>query len=574
MVGLRYLVLLTLLVSVTVVNAANVNVSVYPDPPNVEESFRLVFSTAEKLDGEPDFSPLEGIFEIVGRNQNTQVQWVNGKHSATTRWELEVIALKAGDLVIPAIKFGTSSSSPTSLTVEASGTTGMIASDDLLLEIDVDDATPYVQQQVILTIRLLRRITIADAKLTEPATSGDVIMKTLSKDRTYQDDRNGKQYEVFERRFVLYPQASGKLDIASFTVTAQVPRGSRSLFDPFRSSTTTRRVRSNAIQLDVQPVPAEFTGKVWLPAKKLRLREEWEPQDHLVLNGEPATRTLFLWSEGLTAGQLPDFPLLDVASTTVYPDQVQTREQEVADGYTAIKQQKFAIITKFPDPQSDAKIDMPAIEIPWWNLETDQMEVASLPAKSLQVTFDESQNSQAPPVTAAPIAQDIDTPARGESEIILTSTNPGIWKVWAILASLGWLITAIVFGVIFRGRMRHTPSKRAKETSVNPKMSRLEKDVAHAASSNDPYSTRQALLLWGQHALPDANILSLGQLADRVNTTLGNDIRLLNDYFYARTESKWDGESLKISFKNNTLQPPSTTPDTPPGELAPLFRLN
>ncbi|MGR8948417.1 MAG: BatD family protein [Gammaproteobacteria bacterium] len=573
MVRIKIYLALVLILAASAVTAADVEVTVYPERPSIAESFRLIFVASEKLDGDPDFSPLEGLFEIVGRNQSTQVKWVNGKHSAITRWELEVIAQKAGDLVIPAIKFGSSASSPTSLTVDASSDAGMVASNDLLLEIDVDDPAPYVQQQVVLTIRLLRRITIADAKLTEPGTSGDVIIKTLSNDRTYQDDRNGKRYEVFERRFALYPQSSGKLAISPFTVTAQVPRGARSLFDPFRASTTTRRVQSNAIQLEVKPVPDGFTGSVWLPAKKLSVREEWEPQDLRLINGEPATRTLFLWSEGLTAGQLPDFPELVIDSTTVYPDKVKTSEDETADGFSAIKQQKFALITKFSRTADEVSLVIPAIEIPWWNVETDQMEVARVPAKTLQVEF--SQSPQMNPTNIDELLkEDSEVPASRQTEIILDAAEPGVWKILAILAFVGWLATVVLWRLRSRRPQKSPASGTPSPAPVNPKTSRLEKDIIHAANSDDPYAARQGLLLWGKHVLEDEQIRTLGQLARAVDAELGDEIHQLNDYFYAQADAPWRGEGLRNAIKNSKIRKNESRRPRSAEQLTPLFKLN
>ena len=568
-------VLLAFLLTLAAANSiAAVGVAVFPDTPNIAESFRIIFTADEKINGEPDFSPLEPLFDILGQNQSTQVQWINGKHSATTRWELEVIAKKPGDLVIPAIDFGSSSSHALSISVIASGASGTSTNDDLLLEISIDDDRPYVQQQTILTVRLLRRISLADAKLTEPATSGDVIIKPLSKDRTYQDERNGKRYEVFERRFALYPQASGRLAIEPFTVTTQVTRGSRSLFDPFRSSTTTRRVRSNALTLEVEAIPRNFSGDNWLPARKLDLREEWEPENNIITNGEPITRTLYLWSDGLTAGQLPDFPTLDIDSTTVYPDQVQTREQENEAGFSAIKQQKFALITKFDNADSDPNITIPAIEIPWWNIETDTMEVARLPARKLSVNVNAAAATSPEAITPAERVSDNDLESSGESTIVLEEPRDGIWRGVAIAAILGWLATAVLAWRFVRNHGLN--AKRSRVTSSeaeNPKLARLEKDVSHAARANDPYAARQSLLAWGRAAHAQ-EIRSLGHLARLVAPELATEIRRLDAHFYAQGDASWLGSELLNAFKNNKISDKSkAVSGRKPDGLESLFKL-
>ena len=187
------------------------------------------------------------------------------------------MARRSGDLVIPAIQFGADSSPITPIKV-ADHIPGRSNQElDLILELAVDETAPYVQQQVIVTVRLLRRIELSDAKLSEPSANADAIFKVLARDKTYQDRRDDRRYEVFERRYAVYPQASGSMTINPLILTAQVARSTRSFFDPFRSGMSTRRVRSNAVKLEVKPVPDAFTGDVWLPARRLRLRDEWEP---------------------------------------------------------------------------------------------------------------------------------------------------------------------------------------------------------------------------------------------------------------------------------------------------------
>ncbi|MEM7466466.1 MAG: BatD family protein [Pseudomonadota bacterium] len=573
MVKTKLVVILALSFVVLATRAAEIQVSVFPASPSASESFRIVFSASEKVDADPNFEPLANVFEVLGQNKNTQVQLSNGRHSSTTRWELEVIAKQTGDLVIPAIQFGSDSSAATGITVANAPNKSADDGDDLLLEIEVDESAPYVQQQVILTVRLLRRISIAGANMTEPNASGDVIIKPLSKDRTYQGDRNGKRYEVFERRFALFPQSSGILDIAPMTVTTQVPRGSRSLFDPFRASTTTRRVRSNSISLQVKTVPGSFTGKVWLPARKLNLREEWEPNSS-IKNGEPATRTLYLWSEGLTAGQLPDFPMLEIDSTNIYPDQVQSKEQENDTGFTAVKQQKFAVIANAKNTGTDSSIAIPEIAIPWWNLDTDEMEIASLPARSLPIQFDK--NSEAAPPNENAVGAVIEPEPVNKATAPTDEASPPSttnWRLIALIAIAGWMLTLGAW-ILVNQRKLAAQEPLKPHQKENLKASQLAKAVRHAAKSNDPFAARNALLAWGSENYRTEEMLSLGQLGRLVDQNLAVEITHLNAYFYASETINWRGENLLNAFQNNTISNHNSSSEASKSALEPLFRLN
>ena len=178
-----------------------------------------------------------------------------------------------------------------------------------LLEVEASPTDPYVQQQVIYTVRLYRRVQISNAALSEPGSDADAIIKQLEKDKSYAGRHDGKRYEVFERRYAFYPQTSGRVTLEPMTLTAQIVAGRRSFFDPFGQSLNTKWVASEAITLEGKPIPATFTGKTWLPARRLTLDEEWNPLEPTVTAGEPLTRTLFLWADGLSGGQLPDLEL-------------------------------------------------------------------------------------------------------------------------------------------------------------------------------------------------------------------------------------------------------------------------
>ena len=212
MVG-RWLLAGILLICGWAAHADGVNLRVEPDPPQSNESFQLTFETEGTVDQDPDFSALEADFQILGRNQQTAIELINGHHTRRTAWTLTVLPKHASPLVIPAIAFGNLKSAPRQLAL-ANGAGGTSATDDgLFLEVEASPHNPYVQQEVLYTIRLWRRYEISNASLSEPRFSSDVLVKPLDEDRHYESTRDGKRFEVVERRFVLYPQTSGKLNI-------------------------------------------------------------------------------------------------------------------------------------------------------------------------------------------------------------------------------------------------------------------------------------------------------------------------------------------------------------------------
>jgi len=548
----RYAIFVLMLCGAALSHATEVRVSVEPPAPVANESFRVIFSADGPVDSEPDFSELDGVFEIIGRNRQTSIEWINGRNSSTTTWALDVIARKPGSLSIPAVAFGKDRSRATVIDIAAAAGGGAAPSDSgLMLETEVDKPNPYVQEQVILTVRLLRRVELNDANLTEPSSSADAIIKRMGKDSTYQTMRDQKRYEVFERRFAIFPQTSGPMTIEPMVLTAQIVQSSRSVFDPFRQSVKTKRVESNAIDLDVKPVPPQYTGTTWLPAKRLRLRDDWTPDAGEIQAGEPLTRTVILWADGLNSGQLPDIPLALPDGLKSYPDQPQASELDTEAGFTATRQQKFAII-----PNAATTIDFPEISVTWWNTETDSMEVARLPARHFDVVG-------APPAPAAagpaPAAAPIDVPEIATTEPVPTdSPAPQVavsddYRLLAIVGLLGWLLTALAWWIRHRrGRRIQAAAGPVAETES---LSRVRRDVRGACKAGDAQGVKRALINWGRIAFTRPQLLSLGELADLAGEPLETEIRRLDKSIYGREAEPWNRDALLEAFEAHTQAP-------------------
>ena len=188
-------------------------------------------------------------------------------------------------------------------------------SQDIFLQVKAEAKQPYVQEQVIVTVRLYRRVDIAQASLSEPELT-DAVIEKLGDDRNYNSVVNGVSYLVTERKYAIFPQKSGAMKIKPLTLTAEViMNGPRSFGDFFGSPMTkTKRVLSQELILNVKPIPPGFTGKQWLPLEKLELNQSWSGDKDKMKTGEPLTRTLTLTATGSTVGQLPELNNLNTGA--------------------------------------------------------------------------------------------------------------------------------------------------------------------------------------------------------------------------------------------------------------------
>jgi hypothetical protein len=541
--------------------AAEIRVTTDRSSVKMNESFQVIFSASEKPNDEPDFSPLQKDFEILSQGQSNQRLMVNGSFSSNIQWVVDVIAKKTGVLTIPEINFGRDKSKASSVLISKEEQTtlsikGGKGGGDLFFLVDVSTKTPYVQQQVIYTLRLYRRVNLSQAELTNPKLA-DAMIERLGEDKKYNTQFQGSQYTVTERKYAIFPQKSGAKTIAPLTLTANVVVGNRqsSGFSGFfnRMRTQTKRVVSNAVELRVRPVPSSFTGKHWLPAEQLHLQEEWSNEDLQVNVGEPLTRTLTLLVNGATVGQLPELSQSAVnGGLRHYRDQPLLKDQAREDSMIALREEKIALI-----PSQAGTYQLPEIELPWWNTKTDRMEIAKISAKTIQASALPGAAKAKPP----PASTDATAPAQQGSAD--SAQQEYAWMGLSAFLGLGWLLTTLYLLI---GRQKIIKPKKNNQISkpVDDGVNALKK----ACQKNNAIAAKDALIRWGQQQY---GISSLGEIATLSSADLKEEILDLNQLLYSKNDSQWDGKKLWQFFKEQKSKVKKVKPID--NKLEPLYRI-
>ena len=537
---LRGWIFVTLLFNMVSAQAAEIHVSVDRNPVNLNESFQLIFSANDDPDGKPDFSVLQQQFEVLNQQRSSSSSWVNGKSQHNQQWTLTVMAKQAGELLIPPVAFGDDVSKPLKLTV-TDKPSNLANNEDLFLEVQATPDKPFVQSQVIYSLRLYRRVQIAQASLSEPELKEAVIEK-LGEDSNYTTQIKGVDYWVTERKYAIFPQQSGVLTIPALTLNAEIvsaQAGRNSFFG--QAITQNKRVSSKPITLNVQAVPEALKQAAWLSAESLQLTEQWSDSQLQVKVGEPLTRTVTLVAKGSTVGQLPELSTqIAVEGIKTYPDQPQLQEAKNNDGLTAMRQEKIAFIAN-----KAGEYQLPAIDVAWFNSKTQQLETAHLPAvtiKALAVT--EAVETQVAPTVQVPQI----TSVENQDQVHL-------WQTIAGLLALGWLINGVWW-------FKHSPKSQAVMVPAKTLVNAAEANLKQACQSNNPQAAKQALLAYfSVDSL--AAIGATGSFADEING--------LNRYLYSGQTSEWHGDGLWQAFKQRPVS--SQQAQAVEVSLEPLFKL-
>lgn len=507
------------------------------------ETLQLIL-TVRGADGDqdPDIEPLNKDFDVLGSHQANRIQIVNGRSDSSKEWRFVLAPKRTGTLTIPALRFGALRSQPVTVTVRkaASGANGKDR--DIVLEASVDTYSPYVQAQVVLTLRLLHTVALREASLGKLALA-DAVVERLGDDVNFRVERDGKSFEGIERRYAVFPQRSGSLTIPPLTLTAKVPdKRSRAIdpLDPFGDPFNllqplqSIRVRSNEIVLKVRPPPPSVQGSAWLPATHLTLEDSWSAQPPVLRVGEPVTRTLTLRADGLTAAQLPLIEPGTWEGMKVYTDQPTLQTQPERGAIVGTSQLKWAVV-----PSQKGKIVLPEVRVPWWDTQTDQLKTAVLPARTLEVLAATASTTPGQPTEAntatAPSQMPLITGENAEAHF-----HP--WQLISFALAVLWLVTLWLWLrdrrlIVAQAAM---PGHSAKHQSRI--VARLL--LQQACKRADLTATRDAVLTLAASRWPQDPPRTLAATAARVDGLARDALLDLEARLYGTQSGSWNPQTF------------------------------
>ena len=379
----RIAVALLLLASLVqgVAHAQDASVRAELSRPTITRDESVVLTiTAIGIDGELDPASLDKDFDVVGRSSSRQITTIidsnnRPRNTSVVTWALELLPRGQGVFTVPAVKVGDMETQLLTLTVNE---VPQGAKRDVFIEASVDNTSPWVQSQVVMTLRFFLAIDIVDGGFGSPS-ADNLLVEQIGENTLQTETRDGRQYNVTESRFALFPQKSGTLTIdpvtLSVTVLAERDRV-RSLFSPTRKLTR----RSDPITLNVKARPS--TGAAWwLPAQQLTLDSQWQGDPASAQVDQPLTRTLVMRAQGVLESQLPRISIPAIDGLSLYAEDPQVAMGADASGLVSEQRTNWALI-----PQRSGTLTLPAISVEWFNTLTGQTEVTELPAETIEVS--------------------------------------------------------------------------------------------------------------------------------------------------------------------------------------------
>jgi len=539
------------------------------------EAVRLILEHDGQTGKPPDLGPLRKDFDVLGRSTGSSIQIVNGRMSAQTEIDLTLMPKRGGLLQVPALQWD-GDTTPV-LTLSVSGNAATARPDHaptgnpahIFLTATLDQKQPYVQAADTLTVRLYTDQPLYQASL-ELAPGTDVLVQQLGQDSQTRVMRDGRSYQVIERKYLLFPQRSGTLHLDGPVLNAEVqddrggsdPFGGNAFFggifgrNPFpgmMNATRPIRVRADPLVLDVRPRPASGTGHDWLPAQKVTLTETWQPDHGSFHVGDPITRHVHLGALGLTASQLPDLSLLMPLpeGLRAYPDQGRLDTGVQGDGVVGPRDQDIALIAS-----RSGRYQIPALHLYWWDTTRNQQREVELPARTLNILPGPAGAPAASPAAGTPRSPD--RPAGPVAERMPAARAHGYWL--SLMLGVLWLGTLTAWGV---SRRRRPPARLdASRPAPTVSVAEARKGFRQACRDDDPHAAKRALLDWARSTWPHDPPQGLQALSDRLdNAEVKSLLKQLARGCYAG--GAWVGKPLAEMLTHLDGQTKKNVPPAP-----------
>ena len=510
--------MLTLCLSLQELAAQTIEASVDRDQIARGETLVYTIRIYEQRQGmQLDLTPLTDDFDVLGTRTSSQVRSINGAVESWTDYIITLFPLNEGEIEIPAIEISDTQTTPIIVTVSNEGPRSNQDSDELFLEIEVNKETVYVQEQLLFTIKLYYTINgIRNPQFTE-LEMDDTVIQLIGSPNQYENLIEGVRYGVYEKRYVIFPQRSGPLQIPDILFRGEVTDGSSNFV--FRNLNT-RRVTAfiDGITIGVKERPAAaLTNDTWLPVTNLSLEEEWNTDINNLRVGDSIERTITMIADGLDGAVLPPFSPEDISGLNIYSEPADIERNYVDGSIVGSRTETSTLVAT-----ESGQIEIPEIQIPWWNVETDTLETSVIPATIIEVAsitgVVPSEQAISPTdsiedlLAASPTLDRDMINAQEEAEFIEVNAS---WLNYSILFAFFVLAISVYRLVIFPNQDKINQQLKIQKTALRARYAPENnekvafKRLKTACKTRNLRDIREALIVWSGHYTSSRAILTM-----------------------------------------------------------------
>lgn len=453
---------------------------------DIADSLTLTVRVDEQASQEPDFDRLDADWHTQQTSKNSTVNVVNGRFQSSTVWHLTLTPKRTGSLMIPELTWRGARSNPIRVQVSPVATDLKQRLAQLaFFKTKVSAGPVWVQSQVLYEVTLYYSQEIQLARsLDAPTLQNSIVKRLQSKPETGVKHIQGVRYGFITQHYAIFPQASGRLEIAPETnsVYAHLPKYGGKRFV----------LTSSGHSIKVLPKPPEYpANQPWLPAQDLSISGAWsEPVNSLEV-GKATNLQLVIQAQGLLASLLPTLPKPELRGARIYDHPTTPHESLDKQGIISRLTANLAIV-----PTQVGALVFPETRVTWWDVKQRRVRKALWPAQSLQVAA--SGGGAALHADGTQYAAD-DPMAEASGG---TGGAFGIWGWLSLLLALAWVGT-LLYAQRLAGRLRLGQEQRAAAALRQQEdESQSFRRLARVCRQQHAADMRLCLQSWARHYQP------------------------------------------------------------------------
>jgi hypothetical protein len=233
----------------------------------------------------------------------------------------------------------------------------------------------WVGQRVAITVELLTTGFFSGAPVFQlPTIPQAILMQIEDRPVLSTEQIDNTSYNVQQHELALFALQPGVYEIPPLTVHfASVPR--------FGEPEVEHRLTTQAMRVEVRLPPGAENLPGLISSHELRVTQRWQPEPKKGARlGDAFTRTITLIAPDVPGMVFPPLPLTKAEGLAVYPQPPVVQDQVERGVFTGQRTQTVTYVCEHP-----GSVTLPALVIPWWDVEHQTLMQATLPALTLEI---------------------------------------------------------------------------------------------------------------------------------------------------------------------------------------------
>jgi len=356
---------------------------------------------------------------------------------------------------------------------------------------------------------------------------------------------------VQEQQFSLFPKASGVHTFGPIELRAKVPLDGSKVQGFFSPTRSVKRL-SNPITLNVKPRPDAVAGQWWLPAKDVKITDQWSGDPSAIDASDTITRTIEVSAIGVSVDQLPDIEPPKVDGLKFYANNTNRSSAANDAGIVSTAEVTWAVV-----PERNGEIKVPPVRLNWFNIDTASSEQAELPAQILTVSG----------VIEETVASDNQSVGNSESQsgrqngsvsvngsnLVNTDTvasRADQW-LWALFGAIGVLCLQVLGFGLWRGFSGSSAKAVVADTQAQDSQTVPSLTAVRAAIKRGKLPEVQtSILAWAAELWPQSPPQNVLVVAERLeDAELSASLKLMDAALYGGSQVNVDLRSVESLLK-------------------------